>query len=136
MCSSCCLRRNCLEPHQLWLCGVVGRACMEVWGGCCSLPQVSPSPSHSLLSSGCLWPTAGSLIRGLSDKEELLYLTWIILYLHSHNHCWFSRAEPCDSCNTSHVLLLLSRHMFHVAVPLPPHMNSMAAAERAPSQTH
>lgn len=95
---------------------------MEVWGGCCSLlPALSqpltlpavqwvPLAHYRLCDPGVvLW--RGAALPNLdyfvpSFPQPLLFAVRL-------------RPVHCDSCNTSHVLLLLSRHMFHVAVPLP-----------------
>lgn len=92
---------------------------MQVRGGCCS-------PPPALL--GWLWscrPAAGCGGQGLCHREDLLYQTCCVLFLLSHNHLCIAvrlRPVPGDSCNTSHVLLLSSRHVFHIAYhpPAPP----------------
>lgn len=98
-----------------WRCGVGAAPC----------PQLSPSPSQSLVPSGCFWPTASS-DQGLSYREEQLHQT---LYLHIHNHCWVqpgwgtvtavTQAMSCcfypDMCFT---LLCLSPHTWTARLQL------------------
>lgn len=100
---------------------------MEVWGGCCPQP---PAPSQPLTLPAVQWvPLAHcrlcdqrlALQRGAAPSNSDYFVPSFPQAL-----LVAVRLRPvhCDSCNTSHVLLLLSRHVFHVAVPLPPHMNT------------
>lgn len=87
ICSSCCSGG---VVWKLMSCGCMGRACMELWGGCCSQPLTVPAGQWVPLAHCRL------CAQGLSYWEEPLCQTGIILYLHSHTHCWLQSGwGPC-----------------------------------------
>lgn len=97
------------------------------------LSSLSSLTVSSVPASGRLCGSGALLQRGsaLSSMADFVPLLPCVLVLHS-------QAESpvhCGSCSTSHVLLLLPRHVFHIAYPHTQPVYNTAVAGQAPSQT-
>lgn len=117
-----------MEAHELWLHGQSLHGAV----GWVLLPAPH-SPCWPVGASGPLQALCSGLVllRGATLSNWDYFVPSF-----SHPLLVAVRLRPvhCDSCNTSHVLLFLSRHVFHIAVPLPHTSTAWLQLDKPPAK--